>query len=201
MMRVTVNGRCVADVNEDGGTLAGLLGGLRARGEIAGDEVVVGLEVNSSPCAARDLDALADVALGESSEVAIATDDLPGYGRRILADARSMRCVLEEAAERLPAEFRSRELRKANAGLFNLLNALESFILCLSHVRNTCAASCGPSESWQRIMAQVSESLDAIQDSQQAKDWMSLAGHLELKLLPALRGFEPVVKDMSDAIS
>ncbi|MHC5033413.1 MAG: hypothetical protein ACYTFZ_00025 [Planctomycetota bacterium] len=199
-MEVSVNDRAVSTSLEDGATIDALLDNLRERGEIRRDEVIVTLDVDNHAPSAADMDAVLRTRLCDVQHVCIETDDLQGYARRILTDARSMLSVLQDAAKHLADEFRGDEHEKSNADLFNLLTALQHFLACLYHVRNTCGLAQAPLEPGGRLLADVSSSLELIQTSQEEQDWHGLAAHLELKLLPALGGFERVLQEMSDSI-
>ncbi|KPK65275.1 MAG: hypothetical protein AMK73_03425 [Planctomycetes bacterium SM23_32] len=199
-MRVSVNDRPVATSSEDGATLEALLDSLRNRGEIARDQVIVRLDVNNHPWRAEDMDKLGDAPLKAVGEVAIATDGMQGYARRILTDARSMLTVLEDATRHLAAEFRADKPEQANGDLFNLLNALQRFLFCLYHVRNTCGLESDPAHEQQHLIAQLTGCLDLVELSQERRDWPSLADQLELDLLAALRGFDHVLDRMAAAL-
>lgn len=196
-MKVCVNDKVVGPSPGDGATLEALLDSLRTRGEIGSDEVVVGLQVDQCSWAPADMDRLQQTQLGGVGEVLIATEDLRGYARRILTDAGSMLAVLEEATGRVADELRSGPLDKANMDLFNLLHALQRFLACLYHVTNTCGLAQGSPDPQRQLMAQVAGTLDLIQSSQERQDWASLAAQLEMDLLPALKGFEGVLHNMT----
>jgi hypothetical protein len=199
-MRVSINGRPVVTSPDDGTTVEALVDSLREREEIPRDQVVVGLDVDRCALRGAGWERLGSAQLDESSEVAIATDDTRGYARRILTDARGMLSVLKEAARCLADEFRSGAPERANADLFNLLNALQCFLACLYHVSNTCGLQRQPLDSPLPLFDQVAGSLDAIESSQQRGDWASLSRQLEADLVPALDGFEPVLQHMVDSI-
>jgi hypothetical protein len=199
-MKVSVNDRPIETSEADGTTLEALLDSMRDRGEIRDDEVVVGLTVEGRPWRADDLEALGQADLGRHADVAIATDDMQGYARRILNDSRSMLAVLEEGASRLAAELREDDAARANADLFNLLNALQSFLACLYHVRNMCGIEGGPLGTQQQLVARMTGALDLMELSQERRDWTSLAEQLEAELLPALEGLRGMVDEMAAAV-
>jgi hypothetical protein len=163
--------------------------------------VVVGLEVDNRPCTADDLKAMESVSLREANEVSIVTDDVRGYARRILTDAGGMLSVLQEATARVAEEFRGGAVQKANADLFNLLSALQGFLACVCHIDNICDLARAPLDAQRHLLAQVAECLDRIESSQERHDWLALAAQLELSLLPALAGFEPVLQEMKNAVT
>lgn len=186
-MKLSINEAPVATLPDEEETSVGaLLDGLRRRGDIRSDEVVVGLRVNDRPWSSGNLDALFDARLDASHEVSIATDDLRGYGRRILTDSRDMLRVLRDAASSLAEQFRSGRPKDANTNLYNLLSTMQMFLACIYHVRNTCAVPCSALEASGPVITGISRSLDAIQTSQTAHDWPALASQLESELTPAL---------------
>ena len=199
-MRVAVNGSPVEAPAEGGATLGALLSDLRRRGDIAPDQVVVALALDGRPCVPGDLDRPEDTRLEAVGEVAVSTDDLRGYSRRILGDARGMAAVLREASARLAGEFRAGAPDKANGDLFNLLSALQALLVCIYHVDHICGMSGGPLDSHRRLFSEVAGALNLIQFSQERKDWTSVADGLERDLVPALAGFGPLLGDMLDAI-
>ena len=195
-MKLTLNDRPVAAGPEDGQTLESLLDGLRGRGEICSDEVVVELCVDRRPWQADDMDGLASTRLADLSEVAIATDDVRGYARRILADTRGMLDILEQAVPRVAEQFRSGPPEQANGALFNLLNALQQFLVCLYHVRNTCSLQSDPLGASGELLDRVAACLDEVREGQERKDWPALGSLLDEGLLPAIQCFERVLQDM-----
>jgi hypothetical protein len=199
-MKLTIDQRDVAIVPQDGETLDSLLTGLRARAEIPATRVIASLEVDGSRWAADHIEAAAHTMLDDLAEVHIRTDDLQGYARRILTDAGGMLGVLQAATLRLADEFRADEPKQANADLLNLLNALQHFLACLYHVRNTYASELPDPDPMQPVVERVSRCLDVIQASQERRDWTALAGQLELDLLPSFRGFESLLEGMKDEI-
>lgn len=197
-MKITLNDRPVAATPEDGQTLESLLDSLRMRGKIRGDEVVVEFRVDSRPWHADDMDRLGATRLADLSEVAIGTDDMRGCARRILADARSMLRVLQQAVPPVAQQFRSGPHEEANKALFSLLNALQQFLTCLYQVKHTCALQRDPFGASGELLDLVTGCLDGIRGSQERKDWQALGSRLEGELLPALQGFEDVLRDMID---
>ncbi len=199
-MELTINERTVESTPEDGETLEALLDGLRRRGEIGRDQVVVGLCVDRRDWRAEDMDRLDQVRLEQVREVAIATDELAGYAGRILTDAAGMVEVLREGTHRLAAQFRSGDPEKANAGLFSLLTALQRLLACIYHVKNTCGAESPALEDPAALLDGLLRGLDLIQLSQEGEDWAALAAQLETEMLPALDGIEGALRDLSHAI-
>jgi len=175
-MKITLNDRPVAATPEDGQTLESLLDSLRMRGEIRGDEVVVEFRVDRRPWRADDMDRLGSTRLADLSEVAIGTDDMRGCARRILADARSMLRVLQQAVPPVA----------------------QQFLTCLYQVKHTCALQRDPLGASGELLDLVTGCLDGIRGSQEGKDWQALGSRLEGELLPALQGFEDVLRDMID---
>ena len=200
MTEVSINDRAVGTSDEDGDTLESLLDSLRGRGEIGSAEVMVALEVDSRSWAADELDRLGDVALADVRQVAIATDDMRGYGRRILTDAAGMLAVLQEAATKLAHNFRHGDPKEANADLFNLLDAFQRFFGCVYHVKNTCAVQNRDLDSPEGLLGRVDAALDLVAASHESEDWPALADRVEKDLLPAIAGFEVVLQDLRDAI-
>jgi len=188
-MKLSVNARTVAVPAQNEATLDALMDGLRSSGEIERDQVVVELRVDGRAWQADDVDTLYLTSLRDVREVVIRTDDLRGCARRILTDAGSMMGVLREGAVDLAAQFRSGDAQEANTGLFNLLNALQQFLVCLYRVRNTCALDATLLGSTDELAA-VGESLDAILAAQERKDWHGLASCLEKDLVRALDGLD-----------
>jgi hypothetical protein len=197
-MKLTLNHRPVAAAPDDGETLESLLDGLRGRGEIRSDEVVVELRVDSRAWQADDMAALASTRLADLSEVAIATDEVRGCARRILVDCRSMLDVLEQAVPRVAEQFRSGPPEQANEALYNLLNALQQFMVCLYHVRNTCALKSDPLGASGDLLGGLAACLDDIHGGQEREDWRALGCLLADGLPPALQRFEVVLQDMID---
>lgn len=199
-MRLTIDRRDVAVTPDDGETLDSLLTALRARGEVPAARVIASLEVDGSRWSADEMAAAASVKLDALDEVSIITDDLSGYARRILTDAGSMLGVLQAATLRLADDFRADEPRQANSDLLNLLNALQHFLACLYHIRNTYSLQRQEPDPMAAVVERVSRCLDVIRASQERCDWTALAGQLELDLLPSFRGFENLLEGMKNGV-
>ena len=194
MTIVTLNDRPVAAPAEEGETLESLLDALRSGGQIGRDEVVTTFRVDDRPWQADDMDRLGDVRLADVSEVAIATDDLHGYVRRLLSGARSMLGVLLAAVPRVAEQFRTCEPGAANSALLGLLTGLQHLLAFLSQLRHACDFSGDPLDASGGAFRDISAGLDALQVCQERRDWPALAGVLEGELLPPLRGLDGVLQ-------
>ena len=199
-MKVSVNDREVAGTAPAGSTLEDLIDDLRRRGEIASDEIVASLAVDSRPWASGDMERLPFTPLDGLSEITITTDDMAGYARRILADASNMLSVLRQASDRIAAELRGREPRRANTNLFQLLDAIQQFLACLYNVRNSCAPQAQLLDSRRAVMSLLSAALDGIVECQEREDWPALATQIERYLGPALDGFEDIIVAMTEQV-
>ncbi len=199
-MEVSVNERSVITPPEEADTLGSLLDGLRARGEIGSDEVVVSLQVDDLPWKAEDVSRLHSTPLREGADVRVSTDDVRGCARRILTDAGSMLGVLQEAAGRVADQFRSGEPKEASTGLFNLLDALQRFLACLQHVKNTCSPGQSTADAPEQVTSRIMAALNSIQAHLEAEDWSSLAADLDSELLPSLAGFRQILRDIIEEI-
>lgn len=195
-MKVSVNDKPVEVPKRDGRSLEDLLDDLRHRGEIGDDQVVVGLEVDRRPWRTEGPHALGDAGLDDVNEVAISTTGMRGYARRILADAGGALAVLKEATQQVARSLRQEEPSKANADLFNLLDALQHLLACVYHVQNSCALHNGPAGTSSQLLERLNDGLDAIQARQQRQQWDGVASELEGRFLPALQELESVIENM-----
>ena len=133
-MKVTVNDRPVAACATEETTLGDLLEELRQRGEIPADQVLVGLKAEGRPLGVRDFEARLAAPLAGLGELAIATTDLHGYGRRILTDADAMLSLLCDAAPQIAHQFQAGDPKEASSHLYNLLDCVQRFLFCLAQV-------------------------------------------------------------------
>jgi len=199
-MRVCVNDQPVDASELDGRTLEDLLGSLRRSGRVADDEVVVRFAVDNQPWQAEDMDRLAGVELDDVEEIAITTAGLRDYAGRILADASGMLAVLKDATRRVSACLRGGDIKKGNADLFNLFDALHRFLACIYHVQNSCALSCGPVGTSDELLAGLNAALEAVHAPQQLGRWAEVARQLEGQFLPELDRLGIVLDDMRDEL-
>jgi hypothetical protein len=192
-MRVCVNEQPVDASELDGQTLEDLLDSLRRSGCVADDEVVARFAV---PWQAEDMDRLAGIELDDVEEIAITTAGLRGYATRILADASGMLAVLKDATRSVAACLRGGDIKKGNADLFNLFDALHRFLACIYHVQNSCALSCGPVGASDELLAGLNAALEAVHAPQQLGQWAEVARQLEGKFLLALDRLGIMLDDM-----
>ncbi len=199
-MRVTVNEAPLTIALEPAATLAELLDQLRERGEIERDEVVVAIRVNGDAWSADDLEGRCDEPLGESREIAIDTDGLDGYARRLLQDAESAVSLLRQATAAVADEFRSGRTQQGNGGLYSLLDSLQQLLLCICQVDNTCLPVGVTRLSEADELARLSECLDEVESCQQQRNWKALANTLSEDLEPRLGDLQPMIAALRDRI-
>ncbi len=199
-MQISLNEREVDVPCRDGATLDSLLDALRSEGQIAPDEVVVGIEVDSRRLNAEDLEERAAMPLSGAEGVVIATDGLRGYASRMLTDALGMVNVLREAAPRVADGLRESSEARANADLFTLLDALQQLLICLYQVQNTCTLQTGPANAADARLQRVDEVLTVVQQRQEQRDWEGLAEQLDGALLGDLDDLASLIGDMRDEL-
>jgi len=199
-MEVSVNERSVSTSATEESTLMSLLDELRGSGEIPADHVVVGLRVGDRRWGSAEFDLQLDAPLQGVDRIHIDTEDLHGYGRRILEDAAGMLDVMCEAAVEIARQFRAGDPHEGSANLFNLLDSLQRFLFCLSRVKQICAPEGGEAPQPGPAGPALSAALDLALACQEAQDWDGLADRLESDLVPAMRGFEAVLAELRDRI-
>ncbi len=199
-MNVTVNDEAVVELPESADTFGDLLDGLREAGRIRDDEVVVAITTDAHRWSAEDMDALQEDSFSDVQELSIETADLRGYAERILTDAESMLRVLDEAAERVAATFRAGESGVGSNHLFNLLNALQRFLTCVVQVENACSLEHGLVGSASEALSELSDSLSAVQESQEQEDWTALADAIEQRLMPSFERIRGVLAAMREEL-
>ncbi|MFO8008940.1 MAG: hypothetical protein R6V05_14525 [Candidatus Brocadiia bacterium] len=192
-MELTVNQKAVDAPPEDGLTLDAVLNHLREAGRIPEDQLIVGISVDRQSLSASEMQARREEPLGPDAAVAVATEGVQGYGRRILADAAGMVDVLNEAVPRVAEALRTKGQKEANEELFFLLDAVQRLLVCLNQVQNTCELAQGPGGD---RLAAVSGALTTMQAAQEQEDWPALADALEAELAPAVEGLVGLVQDM-----
>ncbi|MHA1574090.1 MAG: hypothetical protein ACTSX8_08845 [Alphaproteobacteria bacterium] len=192
-MKVSVNDKAVPEVVCRGRTLENLIDLLRRNGSIRDDEVVAALSVDSRPWHSYDMGRLGETRLSGVQEVDITTDDMSGYGRRILDDAAGMLQVIKAANIRIAADLAGPDPQRANRDLFHLLDSLQQFLTCVYNVRNACAPQAEPDDMQRVVMALLSAALDTIVDCQGREDWPGLSRQLREHLAPSLESFDDVI--------
>lgn len=198
-MQVIVNDRpAEIEVDEDT-TLGDILDGLRKSEHIPDDEAVVELSVDGRPW--QEQGAELDEPVGAVREVTVATDDLRGYARRMLKDSMSMLEVLCEGAVQVAREFRQEMPQKANSDLFNLLDSMQRFLLCVFQIRNTCLPEEEDGALSERAVSGLNDCFDRVEACQQRQDWQAIAETLEGELVPALRALGDDVEAMQQRLA
>jgi len=198
-MKVTVNDRPVDACATEETTLRELLDELRRSGQIPAGQVIVGLASEGRPWGVQDFEVQLGAPLRGVGSLAIDTTDLPGYGRRILADADSMLGVVCEAASEISRQFRAASPQEASTHLYNLLDTLQRFLFCLAQVKNMCLPDAPDSLLETPATSRLTDALDSMQACQEAEEWQGLADRIDDGLLPALEGFHGVVASLGDA--
>lgn len=185
-MKVTVNEAPVDVPPAPDMTVASLLDELRESGAIPADQVVVGLELDTAD--GHGGDDILEQTVSKASRVAVATDDMRGYARRILTDLDGMLAVVRESAPRIAEKLRSGSTKEANSDLYNLFDALQQLLFCLCQIQNTCLPEREESPLSEDAVERLNSCLDAVQECQQRGDWEAVADRLDDTVEPALAG-------------
>mgnify|MGYP006303604807 CR=1 FL=1 len=195
-MKVSVNEKAVSSELSAQDTLEDLIDELRRSGAIRPDEVVAGLTVDRRPMRSVDMEEAGTTRLDTISQVAIETDDVAGYGRRILQDAAGMATVLSEAGPRVATLLRNGEIEKANDQFFNLLQVLQHLLACVDTVEGACISDSANADTRRLTMALLSASLDTVVKCQENKDWDTMAERIDEHLVPAFNGVLNLINSM-----
>lgn len=198
-MKITVNERPVGTSATEETTLGALLDELRRRGEIRADQVVVGLTAEGRRWGAEDFQVQLGAPLQGIGRLEIDTDDLKGYGRRILTDAASMLTVMTTGAAEIALQFRAGTPQEASSNLYNLLDSLQRFFFCLFQVKNICLPEVPGSILAGPANEQLSAALDQVRTCQELEEWDALADRIDDGLVPALQGLQAVVTRLEGA--
>ena len=198
-MKVTVNEKPVGACATEQTTLAALLDELRRRGDIAPDQVVVGLSAEGRRWGTEDFQVQLGAPLQGIGRLEIDTVDLKGYGRRILTDASGMLSVMSNGAAEIALQFRAGIPQEASSNLYNLLDSLQRFFFCLFQVKNICLPDTPGSILTGPANEQLSAALDQVRTCQELEEWDALADRIEDGLLPALQGLQDVVTHLEEA--
>jgi len=196
-MQVSVNGTDLAGLSLSRPTMQGLLAGLRARGDIESDQVVVGLRVDGRDWSAAELDDGFDEPLAEGARVAVQTDGVRGHARRILADAGGMLDVLVHASHEVAAGLQQATPQEANRDLYRLLDAVHQLLGCLCQVQQTCRLQTGVAGGESSALDRLDANLAALQAHQEAGNWPGVGEEIEAGLATWLADLRPVVNSMA----
>jgi sulfur carrier protein ThiS len=195
-MKISVNEKPVKSELSEQDTLHDLIDELREAGEIRPDEIVAALAIDSRPLRSGEMETVGATNLESISQVEIETDDVTGYGRRILCDASSMAGVLTEAGSRISALLRDEKIEEANDRFYSLLQALQNLLACLDTVQTTCLPQIARTDARRVTMALLSAALDTVVRCQENENWATMADRLDEHLIPAMNGLRNLLDSL-----